>query len=209
MKSLFTITLIYLSYFGFAGDNSIAKRKVTHHIQFLWGNYFSLTKFSYPMYTYSVGFDYTAEFTPILGLKTGLNYFTYGMDGESLFSYEQTSPKLYFSSFLHIPANLIVHKDLRRGRLVFSVGPDIYLPTNSFGQDIRSTIRHSHDSPTNFLKEGTLGFSVGLGYEKKISNKFSLEFMPDYRILNVLPFNTHSDHTLNIAIGLSTYLTFY
>lgn len=229
MKSTFILSILLTcaAWNAFSGtDEAAAKKKVNHHIQFLLGNYMSFQSdgtgrgMNSPsvMYSYSVGFEYKAEFKRMFALRTGINYFTYGRGGQSVLANEVVPTAYAFTSYIHIPVDLVVHKDLRRGRLVFTAGPDIYLPTNSFAKFGNWPIKHSYESPSNFLKEGSLGFTTGLGYEKKISDKLSVEFMPDFRILNIIPFNLmqpvnaawHSNWPdIKMAFGLSTYITFY
>lgn len=230
MKSTFILSILLtcVAWSAFAGnDETVAKENVTHHIQFLFGNYLSIQSYvnsqgmksPSPMYCYSVGFEYEAEFTRMLALRTGINYFTYGSGGQTVLANEAVPKAFIFTSYIHIPVDMVVHKDLRRGRLVFTAGPDIYLPTNSFARLENWPMTHSHESPANFFKEGSLGFSAGLGFEKKFSNKLSVEFMPDFRVLNIVPFNIlqsvnapwHSNwpDPIKMAFGLSTYITFY
>jgi hypothetical protein len=178
-----------------------------------------------PLYCYSIGFDYTAEFSDLIGLRTGINYFTYGYVEEGITWGEVAQVShhdLDFNASLHIPIDLIIHKNLKTGKLIFSLGPDIYLPTNYFGK--LTTDRGMNSSftgsvaptPIDFLKGGSLGFTAGIGYEKKISNKLAVEFMPDFRILNMVPFDfqgqgTHiyQNYFFDVAFGVSTYITFY
>ena len=79
---------------------------------------------------------------------------------------------------------------------------------------------HSHTALNYFLSNGMLGFSFGVGYEKKISDKLSIELMPDFRLLNAVPFNSnrilsgeqvpaYTAYPFNMALGLSIYITFY
>jgi hypothetical protein len=265
MKPILLLALIALTCHTHAADNeTAAKNKVTHHVQFLFGNYVSesvLTsrpnqqyyyintppgqinpyydmnhpitwgsnKPTYtPLYSYSIGFDYKVEFSNRIGLRTGFNYFTYGFmqqgkveNGFDIYmrNYKQT---LFISSLL-IPAHFMMYSNVHKGRLVFSAGPDLYLPINSFGNSTTSydgysakeTIRY-HSGGGDFFSGGSLGFTAGIGYEKKISDKLALEFMPDFRVLNIVPFDFQSEgahlyqnYIFNMSFGLSTYITFY
>jgi len=258
--SIILLALICIGCNAYAADNDIqVKKKITHHVQFLFGNYVSAPFLSphinmvsgiytppgqpniyspnyanafgpspkptlLPLYSYSLGFDYTAEFSEMLGLRTGINYFTYGYIEEGI-TYGEVAAMyhrdLTFNSSVHIPIDLIVHKNLKTGRLIFLVGPDIYLPTNYFGKSttdwgMYSSMLYSHPTAIDFLKGGSLGLTAGIGYEKKISNKLAVEFMPDFRIMNIIPFDfqgqgTHiyQNYIFNVAVGLSTYITFY
>ena len=220
-KFISTIALVCLMHFTQAGTNEIStKKKVSSHLQFLWGNYASITRniwqsnMEAPMYSYSIGFEYKAEFSPLFGLRTGVNYFTYGSN--EFFLAGETANAFQFTSYIHIPVDILVHQNLRRGRLVYSLGPDIYLPTNVFEKNYipdHSPI-HYHESPSGFIKNGYLGVTAGIGYEKKISDKLSIEFMPDFRVLNVVPFQPNSDDNTGsgkiiMILGLSTYFTFF
>jgi hypothetical protein len=230
MKSAFILS-IFLTAFTWTAmcgaDETKSGHKVTHHVQFLFGNYASINSStsqfssSNPMYSYSVGFNYMAEFTPSLGLKTGLNYFTYGTSGEILINEE--GPKIFiFSSYIHLPINLVAYKSLRRGRLVVTAGPDFYFPTNTYskytGPFENRPVYHTHESPSDFFKQGSFGFSAGVGYEKKFSNRLSIAFLPDFRVLNIIPFNILKPtpgqlspwpNGVKMGLGLSTYITFY
>jgi hypothetical protein len=229
MKSKFilSIFLTCVVWSAFSGtDETAAKKKVTHHIQFLFGNYISILRnvgdkgvySPTSMYYYSMGFEYKAEFTRMFALRTGINYFTYGSGGQTVMANEAVPTAYVFTSYVHVPVDLVVHKDLRRGRLVFTAGPDIYLPTNSFAKYGTRPMTHNHYALADFFEEGSLGFTAGLGFEKKFSNKLSVEFMPDFRVLNIVPFNilrtvprweSRWPDTIKMAFGLSTYITFY
>jgi hypothetical protein len=202
-----------------------------------WG----YTKPTYtPLYSYSIGIDYKVEFTKRLGLRAGFNYYTYSFiqngkveNGfeEYIINYQQT---LFISSLL-IPLHIMTYTNLHSGRLVFSAGPDFYFPINSFGNETTDWYQQSLSSPAtdiihevysskikyhsngaDFFQGGSLGFTVGLGYEKKFAKGIAVEFMPDFRLLNAVPFDfqglsTHiyQNYIFNMALGLSTYITFY
>jgi hypothetical protein len=144
MKLRFTLSLLLtiITWSAFSGtEETVIKKKVTHHVQFLLGNYVGLQANRWQsenslsaMYSYTIGFGYEAEFTHIFALRTGINYFTYGIRGPGLLANEIVPLESFFTSYIHIPVNLVMHKDLRRGRIVFAAGPDIYLPTNTFGR---------------------------------------------------------------------------
>ncbi len=251
MRPILLLTLICLMATAYSADNeTIAKKKVIHHLQFLIGNYVGESVMYKPitgqkavftpMYCYAVGFEYKVEFSGRFGLRTGINYFT---DGASVTSKEifynlggyptPTRTDIYksttFSSSIFIPIHFIYYKPLQKGRLILEAGPDIYFPTNTFGKEyygvsgdntVNENIR-SHTDPSYFLSNGMLGFSFGVGYEKKLSDKLSIELMPDFRLMNAVPFNfnrgvlsneqvpAYTAYPFNMALGLSTYITFY
>jgi hypothetical protein len=262
MKPILLLALIALTCHAHAADNeNTAKNKVTHHVQFLFGNYVSgsvassnntnfailppqyssnikgiYTQFydygyvsAIPLYTYSVGFEYKAEFSERFGFRTGINYFTYGsivtVGGEDDDQNIVFLKEYLFTSSLLIPAHLMIFKKKSKGRLVFTMGPDLYLSIHSYGRATATDLYndnlpnyrfHSHSTGTNFFKDGSLGFTAGIGYEKKISDKLAVEFMPDFRVLNIVPFDFQDEGThlyqhyvINMALGLSTYITFY
>jgi hypothetical protein len=253
MKPILLLPLILLACNIHAADNeTITKKKVTHHVQFLIGNYVSESamnkslqneKIVYtPFYSYSIGFDYKVEFAGRFGLRTGINYFTYGTSSTDILDFSRYSlhgavypssasiQNRYFSSAILIPIHFLAYKPMKNGRLVMSAGPDIYLPTNSFGKEIGHNIDltngsgiyafHSHSTGINFFKGGSLGFTAGIGYEKKFKHDTTVEFMPDFRVLNLVPFNfqrsiggeavpSYTVYTFSMALGLSTYITFY
>ena len=180
------------------------------------------------MYSYSVGIDYKLELSKHIGLRTGINYFTYGirqMDQWESYGLDITTNYTnLFTASLLIPAHLMVFKDLPHGRFVFTVGPDLYLPIHSFGTNQtydmqgreKTTPIHYHVSGKDFFKGGSMGFTLGLGYERKFRKGTTVEFMPDIRILNAVPFDfqglgshIYQNYIFNMAIGLSTYITLY
>jgi hypothetical protein len=200
-------------------------------------SYYSRPSFS-SMYSLSAGFLYKADFTAKLSLRTGLIYYVSGSHSSGT-AYDEcaTCPRFpeyvlpnykrtLFVSYLLMPIHFVMYHQLHKGRLVFSAGPDIYLPINVFGTEkFQSTDQalsskteniHYHLSGENFFKGGSLGFTAGLGYEVKLKGKLSLELMPDFRILNMAPFDfqgqgtgIYKNYIFNTALGLSTYLTFY
>lgn len=126
-----------------------------------------------------------------------------------------------------VPVHLQVYKNLAKGRFVFSAGPDVYLPVNVFARETissavndaipeqRETI-HNHINAADFLRGGSLGFTAGLGYEKKLKGWLAIEMMPDFRVLNLVPFDfqgqglhIYQNYIFNMSLGLSTHLTFY
>ena len=95
---------------------------------------------------YAVGFEYKVEFSRRFGLRTGINYFTYGasLSSKEIFYNLVGSPtpnttEVYksttFSSSILIPLHFMYYKPLPKGRLILEAGPDIYLPTNTFGKE--------------------------------------------------------------------------
>ena len=198
-----------------------------------WLNVYSNPIFT-SMYSYSVGFDYKADLTKHIGIRTGLNYFTYSYIAQG--DYDECPEcandlaimkyrRLIFTSSLYIPLQIVAYQPLKKGRFVFSVGPDLYLPINSFGNQTISlppditynttTNIHSHVNGTDFFKGGSMGFSLGLGYEKILSKKLSIELMPDIRVMNLVPFDfqgqgtgIYKNYIFNTTVGLSTYLSF-
>src|SRR5579863_5716990 len=92
--------------FASTADSIAIRQKITHHVQFLIGNYLSESftpkyvntwpsyfappvqnfniNYQYnkpillPMYSYALGFEYKVNFSQRFGLRLGLNYFTYG-----------------------------------------------------------------------------------------------------------------------------------
>ena len=186
------------------------------------------------MYSYSLGFDYKADLTKHIGIRTGINSFTYAYIAEG--SYDECPicaslmpasryKRVVFVSSFHIPLQLVVYQPLKKGRFVFSAGPDLYLPINTFGKqtivyplDISyNTTKtfHSHVNSSDFFRGGSMGFSLGLGYEKVLTKKLSIELMPDIRVMNLVPFDfqgqgtgIYRNYIFNTTVGLSTYLSF-
>lgn len=187
-----------------------------------------------PMYSYSVGFDYKADLSKHIGIRTGVNYFTYGYIVQGNYdpcpncawdaNLNVNYRRVIFVSSFHVPLQLVVYKPLNKGRFVFTAGPDIYLPINTFGKETRSMVWnesqtstkiHYHVNGTDFFKGGSMGFSLGLGYEKVLSKKLSIELLPDIHIMNLVPFDfqgqgtsIYKNYIFNTTVGLSTYLSF-
>jgi hypothetical protein len=174
------------------------------------------------------------DFNQRYSLRTGINYFTYGYLAKRGYNpcpycvdalpTSGDYSRLLFTSSLLLPVHFMVYRNVAKGRFIFSIGPDVYLPINSFGKEITtfypgqySTDRiHYHFNTTDFFKGGSLGFTLGLGYEKKLSKGLAIEFMPDFRVLNIVPFDfqqrglgVYQNYIFNMALGLSTYITFY
>ena len=245
-------------------SDSLNMVKATSHFQFLIGNYvgqsfnakttnynliysapgqppFGLHSEQYyskpsftPMYSYSFGFDYKADLTKHIGVRTGINYFTYAYIAQG--SYNPCTvcdffvdpnvkyKRVVFMSSFHIPAQILVYKPFKKGRFIFSVGPDIYLPINTYGKETLSSPYssfakessfHSHVNGSDFFRGGSMGFSLGFGYEKILSKKLSIELMPDIRVMNLVPFDfqgqgtgIYKNYIFNTTVGLSTYLSF-
>jgi len=187
-----------------------------------------------PMYSYSVGFDYKADLSEHIGIRTGVNYFTYGYIAQGEYdacpyceddiNLNVKYRRLIFVSSFHVPIQLVVYKPLKKGRFVFAAGPDFYLPINTFGKETltpafdetQTTIKiHTHDNAHDFLAGGSMGFSLGLGYEKVLTKKLSIELLPDIHLINLVPFDfegqgtsIYKNYIFNTTIGLSTYLSF-
>jgi hypothetical protein len=189
-----------------------------------------------PLYSYNIGFSYAAGLSKNIGINTGLNYFTYGyaamgaydacpecigIDVNLTYSFH----KLVFASALQIPLHLLVYQKYNYGNLIFSTGPDFYFPINTFGEVyitpayepgeiIKSNINY-RVATTNFFRGGSLGYSAGLGFEKTLSKKLMIELLPEFSLLNAVPFDfegqgkgIYQNYIFNTAFGLNTYLTF-
>ena len=230
---LLFIVFLCLDYFSYSADNEVkSKPKVIHHIEFLCGSYVSQTFLSHrdnrfdnkkvfdPMYSFSLGFNYRVEFNRYIGLRTGINYFTYGSIESGISGdFPRTYKKYNFVSSIYVPLHIMVFKDLKKGRLVFSAGPDFYCPVDYFGKNTESGYSHSFNyTGVNSLGSNfgvSLGLTAGVGYEKQISKKLSIERMPDIRIQNIVSSNPYSsqpnydNYELHFSIGVSTYIIFY
>jgi hypothetical protein len=180
------------------------------------------------LYSYAFGFNYAADFSKHLGIGTGISYFTYGYIAEGnascaecandvLFKYK----RIIFTSSLQVPLHLLVYNNHKHGRFVFAAGPDFYFPINTFGQESYSIVYsykteiHYHVNAKDFFKGGSMGFSAGFGYEKVFSKKLTVEFLPDFHLLNLVPFDfegqgkgIYQNYIFNTTLGLSTYFTF-
>jgi len=245
-------------------SDSLHREKATSHFQILIGNYvgqsfniknddskpsyaapgqphYGLYNVSYyakpaftPMYSYSVGFDYKADLSKHIGIRTGLNYFTYAYIAQGnynpcivcdyLVDPAMTYKRVVFVSSFHVPLQILVYQPLKKGRFVFAAGPDIYLPINTFGKETlsspytafaRESAIHTHVNGTDFFTGGSMGFSLGLGYEKVLSKKLSIELLPDIHIMNLVPFDfqgqgtgIYRNYIFNTSVGLSSYLSF-
>jgi hypothetical protein len=189
-----------------------------------------------PMYSYSIGFDYKADLSNHIGIRTGINYFTYAYIAEGLYDpcpecewdvmQNVKYKRFVFVSSFHIPLQILAYKPLKRGRFVFAAGPDLYLPIYTFDKQTiyfpgldpsynRNTTNQSYVRGSDFFKGGSMGFSMGLGYEKVLSKKFSIELLPDIHIMNLVPFDfqgqgtgIYKNYIFNTSVGLSTYLSF-
>jgi hypothetical protein len=200
--------------------------------------FYSEPKFT-PLYSYAVGFSYEAILSPRLGLSTGATYFSYGYiaegtydpcpqcEFENLVNPDQKYKRVIFVSSLQLPLHLNVRQAVKRGRFIFSTGPDLYLPINAFGKEsIRSVYQqqgpgtrnlpiHYHVNGIDFFRGGSIGASLGIGYEKILSKKLIIELLPDVHFLNLVPFDfegqgksIYQNYIFNATFGLSTYLTF-
>jgi hypothetical protein len=173
---------------------------------------------SLPLYSFSMGFDYKVDFTPLIGLRTGINYFTFASRGQTAsYDYPITFAMSLYASYIYIPIHINICNNFKKGRMIFDFGPDLFLPTNTFYTIEPGDDRgHYHQSGTGFFRDGTLGFTAGLGYEWKFPKGFAYEIMPDVRLLNMVPFDlqgegvhVYSNYIFNTTYGLSTYFTFY
>jgi hypothetical protein len=230
MKLLSTLLLLLcIALSAQAADNDAkAPKKVQHHVQFLFGNYMSkifvvpglgLGTQYLPGYSCTVGFEYKADFGTHFGLRTGINYFCYGSIAPPVLSGEvvpASERPVYYSTSLFIPIHFLHHTAFKRGTMTFEAGPDYYMPLQYFGGSLDPVFHriYTHESGIGMLRDGMVGMTVGLGYERRVSKHVSIELMPDVRILNALPIGAkpiagENDRLLKTAIGLSTYFTFW